>query len=363
MKKTSTTKTLGIFDPYLDTLGGGERYCLSLAEAMLKKGWKVDLFWQDETIKEKLIERFGLEIKPLGFVSYSPGKSLFERRKFEKKYDVLFYVSDGSIPFMFGKNNFLHFQVPFTNLSKKPVLNSIKLKNIRKIICNSDFTKGIIDSGLKADSLVVYPPVDITPLKPLKKENTILSVGRFSQLLQGKRQDVLIDAFKVLVDRHSINNWQLVLAGGSEIGGKEYVETLKNLAKGYNILIIENPPFAELLKLYGKAKIFWTASGFEVDEEKNPEKVEHFGMTTVEAMAAGCVPVVMAKGGQKEIVKEGENGFLWLAKEELVKKTLEIAGNGQLMKKLSENAILRSEAFSKEKFSEKIYQIFENERK
>jgi len=34
-----------IYDPYLDTLGGGERYCLTVAEILLKNGWQVDLFW------------------------------------------------------------------------------------------------------------------------------------------------------------------------------------------------------------------------------------------------------------------------------------------------------------------------------
>jgi len=354
---------LGIFDPYLDTIGGGERYCLSLAEIFLKEGYLVDVFWKDSLLKEKLIQRFGLDIEKINFVDYSPVKNSFlKRRKFEKKYDCLFYVSDGSVPFMFGKNNFLHFQVPFANVLRKSVVNSVKLKTIKKVICNSNFTKSFIDSGLTTNSLVVYPPVDIKPLKPLKKENIIISVGRFSQLLQGKRQDVLVDVFKDLVD-NGLKGWQLILAGGSDVGGKEYVEGLKKAAEGCPIKIIESPPFSILLELYGKAKIFWTASGYGIDEKKNPEKVEHFGMSTVEAMAAGCVPVVMAKGGQKEIIKESENGFLWLEKEELIRKTLEIANDEKLTKKLSENAILRSEAFSKEKFAEKIHLLFENERK
>ncbi|MBU4190339.1 MAG: glycosyltransferase, partial [Candidatus Thermoplasmatota archaeon] len=62
------------------------------------------------------------------------------------------------------------------------------------------------------------------------------------------------------------------------------------------------------------------AAGFGVDEEKEPEKVEHFGITTVEAAAAGCVPVVIRKGGQPEIVKEGINGLLWEKEEELIEK-------------------------------------------
>jgi glycosyltransferase involved in cell wall biosynthesis len=180
--------------------------------------------------------------------------------------------------------------------------------------------------------------------------------------LQGKRQDVLVEAFKVLVDKHLLKDWKLVLVGGNEVGGREYVEELKKKAQGYKIEIIENPPFTELINLYGKARIFWTASGFGIDEEQNPEKVEHFGITTVEAMAAGCVPIVLEKGGQKEIVEKDKNGLLWLEKEELVRQTFTLVSDGKLMNKLSENAILRSEAFSKEKFSEKICEIIEDER-
>ena len=39
-------KRAAIYDPYLDTLGGGERYCLTVAEILLIAGWQVDLFGQ-----------------------------------------------------------------------------------------------------------------------------------------------------------------------------------------------------------------------------------------------------------------------------------------------------------------------------
>ena len=37
-------KQVAIYDPYLDTLGGGERYCLTIAKILLKKGYKVDCY-------------------------------------------------------------------------------------------------------------------------------------------------------------------------------------------------------------------------------------------------------------------------------------------------------------------------------
>jgi len=358
MNNFLSPQKIGIFDPYLDTIGGGERYCLSLAETLLEAGWQVDLFWPDESLKSKMIEKFNLNIDQVNFVDYNPQKlNLWQRKLFEKNYEVLFYVSDGSLPFMFGSKNFLHFQVPFKAELKKKLLNRFKLKTLRAIICNSLFTKKIIDTSLGVNSLLVYPPVDVKPIRPLEKENLILSVGRFSQLLQGKRQDVLIEVFKKMVKGKNLRDWRLVLAGGSEVGGREYLKKLKSAAKGYSVEITENPSFAELLRLYGQAKIFWTASGYGIDENLAPEKVEHFGMSTVEAMAAGCVVIVMAKGGQKEIVRENEDGFFWLEPDDLEEKTLMVIGEQKLWKKISEKAILKSQDFSKEKFSEEVKKL------
>ena len=40
-------------------------------------------------------------------------------------------------------------------------------------------------------------------------------------------------------------------------------------------------------------------------------RVEHFGISVVEAMAAGAVPLAVGKGGVGEIITPGENGILW----------------------------------------------------
>ena len=62
-------KKAAIYDPYLDTLGGGERYCLTVAEILLKNGYKVDIFWSgDKTLIEKAEKRFSLDLKDLNIV-------------------------------------------------------------------------------------------------------------------------------------------------------------------------------------------------------------------------------------------------------------------------------------------------------
>ena len=71
-------------------------------------------------------------------------------------------------------------------------------------------------------------------------------------------------------------------------------------------------------------------------------------------MGAGAVPVVINSGGQKEIVKDGQNGFLWDSIDELIKKTLDLASNEKLLNNLSKNSVESSKKFSENKFYEGI---------
>ena len=66
----------------------------------------------------------------------------------------------------------------------------------------------------------------------------------------------------------------------------------------------------DILNEYKLAKIYWHASGFGEDLETHPEKAEHFGITTVEAMINGLVPIVIDAGGQKEIVVQDRWVFM-----------------------------------------------------
>jgi glycosyltransferase involved in cell wall biosynthesis len=268
-------------------------------------------------------------------------------------YDLCFWVSDGSIPILRSRKNFLHFQVPFHGVGGGSLLNKMKFFRINKIICNSNFTKATIDREFGVDSLVIYPPVDVGQIKPMRKEDMILSVGRFSQLKQTKGQDVLIKSFIKLVSG-GLSGWKLVVAGGVEVGVSDYIDKLTKLSEGYSIEIVKSPDFKTIKELYGKTKIFWSGAGYGEDESKNPEKVEHFGITVVEAMAAGAVPVIFSAGGHKETVESGVNGYLWKSPADLISKTRSIISDSGLRRKLAESAKQRSEKYSYSEFRKKV---------
>jgi len=204
----------------------------------------------------------------------------------------------------------------------------------------------------------VYPPVNTNVIKnmDLKKKNIILSVSRFDEW-GFKQQDLIIEGFKRLCDTdESIKkNWELVLVGGS---GKinPYLKNIKALAKGSGckIKFRINVSARKLRKYYKKAKIYWHVCGLF---QENPYQKEHFGITNVEAMNNGCVPILSNEGGHPEIVDNAKNGFLINSLEELVEKATELISDPALMARMSLNANDKSFEFSKEKFAKNINSI------
>lgn len=348
---------IGIYNPYFGTpLGGGERYILTIAEYLSQKGHWVDLFWHNDNLKKKAFDKLKLNLKAVNQVKniFLSKTNIINRYFLTKKYDQFIWLSDGSIPFLFAKKNIIHFQVPFINVGGSLPLTQIKIRRFNKIICNSFFTKKFIDQEFRVKSKVVYPPVEVEEFKPIrKKENLILSAGRFTRALHSKKQEVLIEVFKKMVDSGLVG-WQLILAGNVLPREKNYLNNLRDSAGGYPIKIFTDLDFNKLKEYYQKAKIFWHATGFGEDEEKHPEKMEHFGIVVVEAMAAGCVPVVIGRGGIPEIVNHGKDGFLWQSKKELEKLTLQLIKSPERMKRMAGVAQKSSRRFSEKVFCKKI---------
>jgi glycosyltransferase involved in cell wall biosynthesis len=85
--------------------------------------------------------------------------------------------------------------------------------------------------------------------------------------------------------------------------------------------------------LMSNAAVFWSATGYGEDA-RAPWASEHFGMTTAEAMAGGCVPVVIDRAGQRETVRDGVDGFRWSTPEELFARTVQLAGDEPLRERL-----------------------------
>lgn len=350
---------IAIYSPYLDTFGGGERYILTLTEA-LSSDSSVDLLFDNHLyslganeLKLALGKRFGLNLSNVNIRKAPMGRNSnsLERLLFFRDYDALFYLTDGSIFYPTAKKNILHIQSPLMGEATNNLWSKIKLRAWNLIIYNSKFTQANAKPYWLIKSQVIYPPVDVYRIKPQVKKNYILSVGRFFGFLKDKKQEVLIRTFKEIYKSQKLKGWSLHLAGNVGKGDEEYLKELKTQSAGFPIDFHPNISYEDLLKLYGQSAIYWHAAGFE---EEDPTKMEHFGISTVEAMAAGCVPIVINKGGQTEIVEDGRTGFLWNSTEELARLTSNVILDNKLRSEISKNAISASKKFSKERFAQEI---------
>ena len=52
---------IGIFDPYLDDLGGGEKYMMTIAQVLSEKH-DVSVFWDNKFDLDGLLKRFSLDL-------------------------------------------------------------------------------------------------------------------------------------------------------------------------------------------------------------------------------------------------------------------------------------------------------------
>ena len=355
---------IGVFDTYIDTLGGGEKYMLTAAWYLSQKH-NVSVFWDQAKILEKGANRFNLDLAKVKVTKniFSPQMPLYKRYLESMKFDAIFFLSDGSLPLL-GTKLYVHFQFPIEWVDSSSIFGKLKGLRIEKIICNSYFTKAFIDKKFNSDSEILYPPTyfkaDFPKVDLKKKKNQILNVGRLSTFPDGslfKKQDFLIETFKKIIDG-GVKNWELVLVVSYLERDKQILENLKGQIKGYPIRILENVAFAKLNETYTESKIYWHASGFGEDLRVHPEKAEHFGITTVEAMLNGLVPVVINAGGQKEIVLDGKDGFLFENEKELIDRTTELIKDNTQLEKIAKKAKEKAEEFSTDRFCQKLDAIF-----
>ncbi len=153
-------------------------------------------------------------------------------------------------------------------------------KNIH-VITNSQYTAGMVREDTGHESTVIYPGVDTGKfrVKDQTERFGVASVGTFSE---GKQYGLTCDVMTRLESPYTIM--------GRMHDSKErgYHDMLR--AKYPSVQLVPNVSAKEMRDKLCRTKVYLHA------------KIEDFGISVVEAMAAGCVPVVPDAGGTKETV-------------------------------------------------------------
>jgi glycosyltransferase involved in cell wall biosynthesis len=360
---------IGIYNLHMRAMGGGEKLTLVLAEH-LSLAHNVFLF-SAEPLDVSALERFfdvdlsrikviclkspGSLSRVLARLNGDNGQSVslnHERQLRAHELDLFInnsYASGLRCPTTRGI-----FMCMFPHMAPQVVSSSYST-----IVAISRYAADWVWKRWDRHSEVLYPPCDdMGP--PSAKEKIILHVGRFiadsvEDERHHKRQDLLLETFKRMTDLHQ-QGWELHFTGSLSTDGKSrtFADSLRRAAEGLPVFFHLNSARNELRELYRRAAIYWHATGYGVNADKYPSTQEHFGISTVEAMSAGAVPVVYATGGQKEIVTDGVDGYWWTDIARLTNQTRELANDDELRSELGQQAVLSSKRFSRETFAANI---------
>ncbi len=203
-------------------------------------------------------------------------------------------------------------------------------------VANSKNVQSRIEKFYKRESFVIYPPVSVTVIekatKDLKKENYFLIVSR---LVGAKGLEEAAVLSKKL-------NFELKIVGESH-GFAEVERKLKRLSGG-NMTLMGRVEEIKLYELLGKAKGFIALA-----------RDEDFGMTVVEAQAAGTPVIAFNGGGFKESVVDGATGILIneVSEESLSNAVKKVEKTEWNRKILTQNA----KKFSQERFKREMLQF------
>ena len=269
---------------------------------------------------------------------------------------VLFPLADAVTPTHMPKGVSFAYHPLFKGLHRAWMRKKLRsrLQGYPLVLANSEFTRRWTQRRWHTDAAVLYPPVDVG-VQPGLKENCILSVGRFSGTGTGKKQLEMLQAFaRLRAAGFTEWNYHSVGSSGSSSADVDFLERARHAAAASGATVAPDLERTALLQLYRQAKIFWHATGMDLDETIHPEKMEHFGMVTVEAMAAGCVPVVINRGGQSEIVQHGINGFLWNTLDEWHRYSSLLMTDDKLRERMSRAAHERAQFFSRRAYVERF---------
>ena len=194
-----------------------------------------------------------------------------------------------------------------------------------------------IEKILLGTSIKKPPDDQITSYRSqlLKKHNVDESkiiISMLCRIQPWKGVHVLLDALKELKEIHPKIH---CFIWGDAFGGNDYFESLKKT-------ISDNSLPATLVGLSDQVELALSSSDILVNASIQPEP---FGLSIIEGMTVGAVPVVPNEGGPLEIISNGKDGLIFKARQapDLAHKLKKLASDPELLKLLSDETMKTAE--------------------
>lgn len=299
-------------------IGGVERATVVLANSFVEEGWDVTIVafkYNDKTLLSLLSSN--VRIEELRFPVFRIA-NIFRLRKLFRDSNIRYVVNQWALPVIVSvvlllargirrhpkiismqhnlpdKNKHISdarnaltrcFWTVMSRISLRMVYGMSSAHLVTSASFIPIFAKFIGRKNVNKSQAIPYP-LTLSPQRASQKEDIIIYVGRLEQTQ--KRVDRIIDMWRAIHDK--LPTWRLDI-----VGDGPDLSMLKDRAKGLERITFHG--FQDPTQYYAKGKIIVLTSDFE-----------GFGLVLVEAMCAGCVPVIYGSYPAAYEIADGSNG-------------------------------------------------------
>lgn len=384
---------IAVYNEQADNVAGGAEYVVATIAEALSDDHDVDILHHKARLTTEALTlayatdmsrvtlRYIPRIPSTSFWSNTVRRDTAERNKYasvDRQYDLMIASVHNVPPFCSASRGalFVHFPSfdrdrtwPWINDGRSPrkILRRAyarcewrrRFGGYQVVMANSGFTRDYVSQWWHLNAEVVFAPGgSLLPTSTQHpKAPLILSVGRYASGRRSKNQVEMMGAFAELKMRKAAADWLYTSVGalGDNADDVAYFRLAEAAAVGLPTSVLADASRQTVSSLYHDADIFWHAAGLTANG--NPAMMEHFGIVTVEAMAAGCIPVVLSYGGQREIVEHGVSGFLCSTLAEMVEYTFLLVADSSLRAQMRLAAQQRAQLFSKDAFVQRVLRV------
>jgi glycosyltransferase involved in cell wall biosynthesis len=309
----------------LNARGGGERLAIATIRGLSSMGIDVELATMEKPDAALIRDAYGIDIGR--DIKKIRTLNIFQKHR-AQNYGITVNTHGDMLPFYHKdfakKNSIIYCHYPIAGylidccnaeylavlenlcLSRMaPELRSSYYQTARRaytkmmlnstVLTNSKFSQNAIFKAFGVDSVVLHPPVDVDEFRNASLSSNVRddSILVISRLHPSKKIENAIRLAKLL--RQNEVGTHMNIVGNMPPDGDGYLDYLRHLVRHYDlegfIRFELNVRYDRLLDLMRRSKVYL-----------HPLPGEPFGMSTVEAMSAGMIPVVPDIGGHTEFV-------------------------------------------------------------
>lgn len=300
---------IGFFSPSINRIGGGEWVTVNMINSLKTRGHKVVVCSPERINTAKILSVFGKKLCFDEQVNFWP--SIFDPFNLESIYpnvlrsllfslkcdlyidtfsnavlpwvDAVYFQGSGKI-LSLPKGLKGHFFIPYKTL----ITLANKSKDKTLMAC-SEFCARFIREATDLPVNVLYPPVSnfymVKDVRSRLRKNVVVTVSRFSK---EKNLEIVTQIAKLV--RGDV---LFIIAGScySQDVLDSILEPIRKLKVSDRVKVIPNIPRNHLRDILRTSKAYL-----------HTRLNEPFGVSVIEAMSSGCIPVVPDSGGPREFV-------------------------------------------------------------